>query len=193
MNNIAKPYQRFLAYLADTAIFSSLTIAFVYTVSSSWEPAELFGKVLNCLLLIMLFSLAVPFITSWMISKFGGTPGKILMGLKIVNPKGESISFWRAFLRNHIGYILSGTIFWAGFFWIFVDKERRAWHDMFADTYVLVAKKSMLLIGGIITALIIIAEIYFVMISVENFKANESVYKEIYSMFTSETLPMEVQ
>lgn len=36
---------------------------------------------------------------------------------------------------------------WLGFIWIFIDKDRRGWHDMMAGSRVIVKRKNLLLVG----------------------------------------------
>jgi len=39
-------------------------------------------------------------------------------------------------LREWIGRWLSGLLFGLGYLWILLDKDRQAWHDKLASTYV---------------------------------------------------------
>jgi uncharacterized RDD family membrane protein YckC len=65
----------------------------------------------------------------------GRTPGKWLMGLRVVKTGGGDITLGRAVLRS-IGYIVSLIPLGAGFLWVLVDDERRGWHDHIAGTKV---------------------------------------------------------
>lgn len=66
----------------------------------------------------------------------GQTIGKMCCGLKVVNTHGEVISYRRALLR-WAGYILSSVIFYLGFLWVAVDRNRQGLHDKVASTYVI--------------------------------------------------------
>lgn len=67
---------------------------------------------------------------------FGATPGKSLMGLKIVDAKTlEPPALWQYIVR-FIGYIPALAVFMVGIFWISFNKERRGWHDHLARTVV---------------------------------------------------------
>ncbi len=72
-------------------------------------------------------------VTFWTL--FGQTPGKWLLGLRVVGPDGGTVSVARALLR-FAGYVLSAVPFYAGFLWVLVDPQRRAWHDRLSLTYV---------------------------------------------------------
>jgi len=66
----------------------------------------------------------------------GGTPGKLILGMRIVNEKGEYIGIPMAILRC-IGKILSGMILGIGYFMIGWDEKKQGLHDKIAQTYVI--------------------------------------------------------
>lgn len=86
-------------------------------------------------LLIFSFSLIPMILISFLISKYGFSPGKKIVGIKVQRKNGERLSFGRAFLREFTKGI-SAIPFGLGYFWIFIDKEKQAWHDKFADSLV---------------------------------------------------------
>lgn len=68
--------------------------------------------------------------------KTGATPGKQMMGIKVVRTDGHNLSLWQAFLREVIGKFISGLVFMLGYLWVLWDKNRQAWHDHIAGSYV---------------------------------------------------------
>ncbi len=68
----------------------------------------------------------------------GQTPGKALLGLRVVSMNGERLRPWRAVLR-YLGYYLSALALFSGFAWVLLDDRRQAWHDKLAGTVVLYA------------------------------------------------------
>ncbi|MBI3073776.1 MAG: RDD family protein [Deltaproteobacteria bacterium] len=66
----------------------------------------------------------------------GRTPGKLLVGLRVIDTKGRKIGPIRAFIRT-LAYIPSGLCFGMGFLWAAFDVERRAVHDLIAGTFVI--------------------------------------------------------
>jgi uncharacterized RDD family membrane protein YckC len=66
----------------------------------------------------------------------GQTPGKRLLGLRVVRANGELLGVGQALLRA-VGYWVSAIPLFLGFFWILVDKQRQGWHDKLAATYVI--------------------------------------------------------
>jgi len=69
-------------------------------------------------------------------ARVGVTPGKRLLGLKVVSGDGtEPLGYAKAALRI-VGYMASGFLFCAGFIMIAFTKDNRGLHDMIADTKV---------------------------------------------------------
>ena len=70
----------------------------------------------------------------------GQTPGKSLMGIKIVKTDGTPITDSDAIVR-FFGYVVGGMCFALGFIWAIFDSENQGWHDKMANTYVVVVPK----------------------------------------------------
>ena len=66
----------------------------------------------------------------------GQTPGKRIMGLRIVNEDGTPVDWSTAANRFFIGYSISILPLGLGFYWVLVDKNNQAWHDKIAGTLV---------------------------------------------------------
>ena len=64
------------------------------------------------------------------------TPGRRLLGIKVVNQSGERISFWRGLLRETIGKAVSGIFVYLGYITAAFDSRKQAWHDKIAGTFV---------------------------------------------------------
>ena len=68
---------------------------------------------------------------------WGVTPGKWLLGLRVVRyPSLEKPSRWRYLLR-FLAYIPSAGSFMIGVFWASFNAQHRTWHDYIAGTAVL--------------------------------------------------------
>jgi len=65
----------------------------------------------------------------------GQTPGKMVLGLRVVTLDGGRVSLGRAILRL-VGYVLAALPLYAGFAWIIVDNRRQGLHDKIAGTCV---------------------------------------------------------
>ncbi len=65
----------------------------------------------------------------------GQTPGKLLMGIRVVSISGERISDVEAILR-YLGYYLNGIFIGLGWLWALLNQKRQGWHDLLAHTLV---------------------------------------------------------
>ncbi|MFW5748563.1 MAG: RDD family protein [Chloroflexota bacterium] len=66
----------------------------------------------------------------------GQTPGKAMMGIRVIKADGTPLTVTDALIRNGLGYLASSFFLNMGFLWAFFDQKRRAWHDYLARTYV---------------------------------------------------------
>jgi uncharacterized RDD family membrane protein YckC len=66
----------------------------------------------------------------------GQTPGKALLGVRVVTIYGNRISPWRGILR-FFGYFLAVIPLGIGLLWVMVDDQRQGWHDKLAKTFVI--------------------------------------------------------
>jgi len=184
--NIASWWKRPLAYVIDWSIKLLLPLFFVYQVSTSSDLETALNKfLLYFVVVVFVYPLLFWLLDAFMISKFGGTFGKLLTGMKIVSSEGNNVSFWRAFFRNRIGYMISGMSLCLGFIWILIDKERRAWHDMAADTLVVTTNEVLGFVGILILAGLIFTNYSLVKTSITNFQSNSPVYMDLYDTIKS--------
>ena len=65
----------------------------------------------------------------------GQTPGKMMVGIKIIRTDSSPITLSYAFFR-YLGYIVSVLTLFVGFIWIAFDSRKQGIHDKIADTYV---------------------------------------------------------
>ncbi len=71
----------------------------------------------------------------------GKTPGKWLLGIRVVSLAHEKISLWHSFERA-LGYGASALEFGFGFIQYFIHPNRRTVHDRIAETIVVREEKS---------------------------------------------------
>jgi uncharacterized RDD family membrane protein YckC len=65
----------------------------------------------------------------------GQTPGKMLLGIKIIRTDCSPLDWQHALLR-YLGYIASAAVLFIGFIVMVFDSHKQGWHDKIADTYV---------------------------------------------------------
>jgi len=70
-------------------------------------------------------------------SRGGQTPGMRLVGIRVVRDEdGGPVTLGAAILRL-FGFWISGLVFWLGYIWVLIDKRRRGWFDLIANTVVI--------------------------------------------------------
>ncbi len=74
------------------------------------------------------------------VSRFGATPGKMALDLKVVRPDGGPISLGRA-VGRYFAKIVSGMVLMIGYIMAGFDSQKRALHDMMCDTRVIKVSK----------------------------------------------------
>jgi uncharacterized RDD family membrane protein YckC len=74
------------------------------------------------------------FIVFWVL--VGATPGKQVLGLKVIHDDHPHVAWARAIVR-FVGYFISAIPFFMGFWWVLFDRRRESWHDKLAKTYVI--------------------------------------------------------
>ncbi|MFT4634495.1 MAG: putative RDD family membrane protein YckC [Arenicella sp.] len=127
---------RTVASLIDTVVILIFTWPLLYwlydsEVFSSTSMVKGFVDVLLSYVFPLLFT-----ITLWM--KFGGTPGKRILKIKILDEKtGHHLTFAKSLLR-YIGYFVSIFTLFVGFFWVAFDQKKKGWHDHIAGTIVVI-------------------------------------------------------
>lgn len=67
----------------------------------------------------------------------GATPGKMALGLVVVDTQLGKLTFSRALLRESIGKFISSVVLGIGYLVILWDKRRQGWHDQIANTLVI--------------------------------------------------------
>ncbi len=130
---------RLVAYVIDLLIVAALEAAigmFGQFLVSILPQTVLTGEqVTVAFAIIGALSYFVYYIAFWVLA--GQTPGKAVMGLRIVRTNGGRIGFWRALIRV-LCYVVS-PILYLGSPLILIDRRRQALHDKIAGTLVVYA------------------------------------------------------
>lgn len=90
--------------------------------------------------LVQFIGLALPVVYHWYFwtRRAGQTPGKSVVGIRVVKKDGAALSDTDAFIRA-IGYQVSALFCGLGFIWAIFDGNNQTWHDKLAGTYVVTA------------------------------------------------------
>ena len=71
---------------------------------------------------------------SWL--RYSATPGKILLNMKIVDQRTYAKPTPKQIIIRFFGFFISGLLFFMGFIWIAVDRNKQGWHDKWSHTMV---------------------------------------------------------
>jgi len=101
--------------------------------AQKFDPTHLFAYFGTLSLFQLAFSVAYETLFVW---KYGGTPGKLVLGLKIVRPDGTALSLPLA-LGRYAANFVTGFTMGIGHVMAAFDDEKRALHDRLAGTRVI--------------------------------------------------------
>lgn len=125
---------RLVAYIIDSLILSVVAGVLIVVGLAVGREIAILGVPL--ILAAFVFSLLY-FPYYW--QKSGQTPGKKMMGIKVVRDADGGTLTWGTAIIRMVGYWVSGLVFYLGYIWVFIDKRKRGWHDLIASTVVIKA------------------------------------------------------
>ena len=125
---------RFVATIIDSVLLLLITEPVLYVIygveyydsdvliMGGWDV--LVGYVLPALLVISFWR------------RYGATPGKMLLGIRVIDEAtGQPPAVHRC-LARYIGYGISSLPLLLGYLWMLWDPEKQTWHDKLAGTVV---------------------------------------------------------
>lgn len=122
---------RLLAYLVDLVLIILFALISFSMLPSDGSANQSIGVVA---LLFVYVAIPIATVLFWRLK--GGTPGKLMVGIKVVRSDTlEKAGLGRLVVR-YIVYSLS-FIFLICFIWIFIDAKNRGVHDLASDTVVI--------------------------------------------------------
>ena len=127
-------WARFFATVLDQLIWSLLVVAiFLSIYGMAYFANQQEGNVL----LDYFVNYGMPAIVTIVFWKYkSATPGKMLMGMSVVDADtGGQPSTGRLILR-YFAYIISALPLLIGYFWVAFDKRKQSFHDKIANTVV---------------------------------------------------------
>jgi uncharacterized RDD family membrane protein YckC len=127
---------RLVATFIDTVIVCVVIIPLIWVIygASYFDPTRtgMFAGSMDFLLTWILPAVAV--VLFWMYKQ--GTPGKMALGLSIVDASsGKPLTLRQCAIR-YVGYIVSTVPLGLGFLWVGFDSRKQAWHDKLAHSVV---------------------------------------------------------
>ena len=129
---------RFVALFLDGLIMMLPIIVLMFLFAggmiASGRHGDESSSAIQGLFYIFFYGLQM-FYSTFFHGKFGATPGKMAVKIKVVRADGGPIGFGRAFGR-YWGTVVSGMICNIGYIMAGFDAEKRALHDRLCDTRV---------------------------------------------------------
>jgi uncharacterized RDD family membrane protein YckC len=129
---------RFLAVLIDGVILFVAGMVVQMPFARMLTSRRL-GQALTALGLVYLIDMAIGATYEGVfVSRFGATPGKMALDLKVVRPDGTPLSLGRA-VGRYFAKMVSAITLLIGYIMAGFDSQKRALHDMLCDTRVIKA------------------------------------------------------
>ena len=145
-NAVASPMRyasfwiRFGAKLVDGLIMMALTmpLSFIFGFQIYLNPGN-FPDIATLIIqqsIVAALGIVVRLLYTWLlVGRYGATWGKMIVGIKIVTPDGQSITYMRAFGRFW-AELISQLACYVGYIIAAFDDERRTLHDRMCNTRV---------------------------------------------------------
>ena len=129
--------RRLLAVILDSLIIVmfNFLVGFVFGIMfGGGDAGSIIASSMSSIVsMIVSFGYAIFFIGSR-----GQTPGKMSLGIKVVNLKdSQPPGYVGAFLREVVGKFVSAILLLLGYLWMLWDPQKQTWHDKIMRTYVL--------------------------------------------------------
>ena len=126
---------RLAAHVIDGIVFTLIALPILYGIYGDeyFDSSKLIKGpadfVISCLLPLLLG------IFLWVI--YRGTPGKLILGLRVVDMRtGDKMDLLQAVGRM-LGYFASAIPFGLGFLWVAFDSRKQGFHDKLAGSIVI--------------------------------------------------------
>lgn len=125
----------------SSKILVQIAAKYQIQVPLSAEETAMQSRLIKLLILnqIVQFNMLFSYV-AYMWIRFGATPGKLLLGLRVVSAHTfEKLTLKQA-IKRFFSFILSTAPLFLGFIWASFDKRCQTWHDKIADTVVVINK-----------------------------------------------------
>lgn len=134
---------RLIAYFIDNFIQSLIAYVIGTVVGSVLAPSiqvrtfeELRAAQTNLAIVGVFIGFAVYFLyLTYFWTRSGQTPGKRMMGIRVIHQDGRLLTTREAIIRA-LGYYANAFVFGLGFLMILFDVKKQGWHDKMAGSFV---------------------------------------------------------
>lgn len=136
IGRLAEPVKRILATVVDGF---ALILVIAVATSIAW------GGDFPLLALLLWMAYVCVFVYLF---RQGQTPGKKLVGVRVIKESGAEPGLVVMILRECLGKWIAGMIFGLGFIWVLIDEGNQGWHDKLLNTYVVDTKSPAIAVSG---------------------------------------------
>ncbi len=129
-------WMRAVAMLIDQIVLMAIVFGLMFLTGGGLSVDQLAGTAsMSTVSMLIMYLLPVILVIGFW-TKFQATPGKMILGLKIVDIKtGGPIGVGTSVVR-YVGYIVSSIPLLLGYFWVGWDKKKQGFHDKMSNTAV---------------------------------------------------------
>ncbi|RSK29406.1 RDD family protein [Bacillus sp. HMF5848] len=135
---------RFWAYIVDLIVIGSIQRLLVIPILRAVDIPTVSDHIFAASTVAGAFVFYGYFII--MTKVFKQTIGKMIFGLRVVQIKGESISWATAIFRECVGRFIAKTVLLIGYLMVGFMPQKQGLHDVFADTTVIHEPRSKTLV-----------------------------------------------
>lgn len=128
----ANKNKRVIAFILD-CLALAVVLAAIDMIPLTASVSEAQAKLIDSAIDLLVTSFYFVYCTL----AFGSTPGKKIMGLKLIHADHKTdLSVGQLFLRETVGRFLSAFPLLLGYFWVSFNKDSKTFHDLIAKTHV---------------------------------------------------------
>jgi len=130
---------RVAASMIDSLLIVAITLPIVYNIygAAYFESTALFAGPANFVITWVFPAVAV--ILFWVYRS--ATPGKMLLGLTIVDANTGGKPTTAQFVLRYVGYFVATIPLLLGIIWVAFDARKQGWHDKMANTVVIYGRR----------------------------------------------------
>ena len=128
---------RFVAFILDSLFVLILMAPFIMLFFDT--DALMAGNGGFMAIILNYIAPALIIILFWVYKS--ATPGKMILGMRIVDADSGEKPSTAQFIGRYLSYYLSGIPLGLGFIWVAFDQRKQGWHDKLAGTVVVKGAK----------------------------------------------------
>jgi len=135
--------RRLLATIIDGVLLTSINLILILIIGTYALPFLPKDKTISYFNLDSNYITVLSFIVGslyyiYFIGSRGQTPGKMLLRIKVVKLETYEVpGYFKAFVREIIGKVISSIFLILGYLWMLWDPKKQTWHDKLVGTVVI--------------------------------------------------------